>query len=53
MLSVLGPCLRANLDINASLLVSSLCAAQSVETIGNKNIIDKRKILKSLEHILK
>ena len=53
MLSVLGPCLKANLNINASLLVSSLCAAQSVETIGNKNIIDKSKILKSLEHILK
>lgn len=53
MLSILGPCLRANLNIHASLILSSLCAAQSVETIGNKNIIDKSKILKILNHLLK
>ena len=36
-----------------TLLVSSLAAAQSVESIGNKHTISKIKILKTLENILK
>ena len=36
-----------------SLLISSLAAAQSVMTIGNKETINKTKILKSLKNILK
>ena len=38
---------------NLTLLISSLAAAQSVESIGNKNTIKKLKILKTLESILK
>ena len=53
MLSVISPCIKSNLDFDVSLLVSSLAAAQSVESMGNKSSIDKIKILKSLENILK
>ncbi len=53
MLSVIGPCIKSNMDFDISLLVSSLAAAQSVESIGNKNSINKIKILKTLENILK
>ena len=36
-----------------SLLIASLAAAQSVMTIGNKETINKVKILKSLKNMLK
>ena len=42
-----------NNDNDITLLVSSLAAAQSVEAIGNKYTINKVKILKTLENILK
>ena len=45
-------CLYNKVDINLSLLISSLAAAQSVNTIGNKESISKVKLLKELEHIL-
>ena len=53
MLSVIGPCIKSKMDFDISLLVSSLAAAQSVESIGNRNSINKIKILKTLENILK
>ncbi len=53
MLSVIGLCLKSKIDYNLTLLISSLAAAQSVESIGNKNTIKKIKILKTLESILK
>jgi bifunctional ADP-heptose synthase (sugar kinase/adenylyltransferase) len=53
MLSLIGPCLKNNLDSNLTLLIGSLAAAQSVETIGNKHPIAKLKILKNLENVLK
>lgn len=53
MLSLIGPCLKSKIDSDTSLLISSLAAAQSVETIGNKNSLNKIKILKTLENILK
>ena len=53
MLSIIGPCLKMKIDNDVTLLVSSLAAAQSVETIGNKDTINKIKILKTLENILK
>ena len=40
MLSLIAPCLSSKIDIDVSLLISSL-AAQSVESIGNKNSIKK------------
>ena len=45
--------LKSKIDYNLTLLISSLAAAQSVESIGNKNTIKKLKILKTLESILK
>mgnify|MGYP001408793413 CR=1 FL=1 len=53
MLSVIGPCLKSKIDIDTTLLIGSLAAAQSVETMGNKESISKIKILKTLENILK
>ena len=53
MLSLIGPCLKNNFDSNLTLLIGSLAAAQSVETIGNKHPVTKLKILKNLENILK
>ena len=53
MLSLTALCLNLNLDRNLSLLLGSLAAAQSVESIGNKNRINKIKILKSLENFTK
>ena len=52
MLSLIGPCIKSNADSDISLLISSLAAAQSVETIGNKYTIGKTQILK-LEFPLK
>ena len=53
MLSVIGPCLKFNVENDITLLISSIAAAQSVETMGNKNSINKIQILKNLENILK
>ena len=53
MLSVIALCLKSGFDEKLSLLTGSLAAAHSVETIGNKEAINKIKILKSLEHLLK
>ena len=53
MLSLIGPCLKSKINGHTALLISSLAAAQSVETIGNKYTISKLKILKTLENILK
>ena len=44
---------KSKIDNDITLLFSSLAAAQSVETIGNKFTINKIKILKNLENILK
>ena len=41
------------MDKDIALLLSSLAASQSVESLGNKNTISKLKILKTLENILK
>ena len=52
MLSVLAICIFKKIDLNLSLLISSLCAAQSVNIIGNKSSINKSLLLKDLEHFL-
>lgn len=52
MLSLLSLCLSQNIDIDLSLFLSSLAAAQSVATMGNKKSINKLNILKDLEHML-
>ena len=45
--------LETKINNDLTLLIASLAAAQSVETIGNKEVINKIKILKSIEHLLK
>ena len=52
MLSIMSICLYKKIDLNLSLLISSLAASQSVNTIGNKKPISKNLLLKELEHIL-
>ncbi len=53
MLSLIGPSIKIGIDNDITLLIGSLGAAQSVETIGNKEAVSKIKILKTLESILK
>ena len=45
--------MQAQIDEKLAMLIGSLAAAHSVETIGNKQPINKIKILKSMEHLLK
>lgn len=52
MLAILSICLFKKIDINLSLLIASLAAAQSVNTIGNKTSVSKLKLLKDLMHLL-
>jgi len=52
MLSLMSICLFKKIDMDLILLLSSLVAAQSVNTIGNKVPISKLKMLKDLEHML-
>ena len=53
MLSIIALFLKSGFTQELSLLAGSLAAAQSAETIGNKEAVSKTKILKSLEHLLK
>jgi len=53
MLAIISLCLKSKFTYDLSLLIGSLAAAFSTETMGNKESISKVKILKSIEHILK
>ncbi|MDC0052030.1 PfkB family carbohydrate kinase [bacterium] len=53
MLSIIALCLKYEFSNELSLLIGSLAAAQSVESIGNKESVNKIKILKTIENILK
>ena len=53
MLSIISLCLKCGFDKDLALLTGSLAAAQSVETIGNKEAVNKTQILKTLENIFK
>ena len=53
MLSLIALSLKSKFDARLSLLTGSLAAAQSVETVGNKEAINKIKILKTIEHLFK
>ena len=53
MLSIVALCLKLRLGNKLSLMVSSLAAAESVKTLGNKTSINKVQILKTLDHLLK
>jgi len=53
MLSLLSCSLKSGFDTNLSLLIGSLAAAQSVETIGNSTKVSKVQLLKTFSHITK
>jgi rfaE bifunctional protein kinase chain/domain/rfaE bifunctional protein nucleotidyltransferase chain/domain len=53
MLSIIALFLKSGFTKDLALLAGSLAASQSASTIGNKYAVDKTKILKSLEHLLK
>ena len=53
LLSILSLCLSKKMDLKLSTLIGSLAAAYSVENIGNKEFIQKSKLVKSIQHILK
>ena len=53
MLALLSASLRAGYDESFSLLIGSLAAAQSVETISNSKSVNKETMLKTIQHLLK
>ena len=53
LLSMISLCIKCKVDINLSLLLSSLVAAYNVENIGNSKILEKSHILKTLSHMIK
>ena len=53
MLSLIALTLKSGFSSELALLVASLAGAHSVEIMGNKENVEKIKILKSIEHILK
>lgn len=53
LLSILSLCLSKKMDLKLSTLIGSLAAAYSVENVGNKEFIQKSKLVKSIQHILK
>jgi rfaE bifunctional protein kinase chain/domain/rfaE bifunctional protein nucleotidyltransferase chain/domain len=53
MLSLIALSLKSGFSKELGLLIGSLTAAHSVETMGNKETANKLKILKSIEHLVK
>ena len=53
MLSLISILIKLRFDKTYSLLVSSLAASQSVGNMGNKNLINKIKLVKAIDHTLK
>lgn len=53
LLAVISILLYNKCDIDVSLFVASVCAAESVESIGNSNTINLNYTLKRIEHMLK
>ncbi len=53
LLSILAICLKNKINEDLSNFISSLVAAQSVETIGNSKPINKSSLLKNIQYTLK
>ena len=53
LLAVISILLYNKCDIDVSLFVASVCAAESVESIGNSNTLNLNYTLKRIEHMLK
>jgi len=53
LLSLLSVCLFIGMEEDLALLIASIAAAQSVESIGNSSPINKVNLLKTISHFLK
>lgn len=53
MLALLSCSLKLGFDLDLSLFIGSLAAAQSVETIGNSTRVSKVQLLKTFSHAIK
>ena len=53
MLALLSISLHKGYDKNISLFIGSLAAAQSVESIGTSKAVNKKQMLKTIQHLLK
>jgi rfaE bifunctional protein kinase chain/domain/rfaE bifunctional protein nucleotidyltransferase chain/domain len=53
LLSLLSVCLFNGIQEDLSLMIASIAAAQSVESIGNSSPINKINLLKTISHFLK
>tara|TARA_A100001011_G_C14321313_1_gene850814 strand:- start:2084 stop:3613 length:1530 start_codon:yes stop_codon:yes gene_type:complete len=53
LLAVITLLLYNKCDIDLSLFISSLCAAETVESIGNSNSVIANNILRKIDHMLK
>ena len=53
MMSIISIALKKKIDFSLALLIGSIAGAQSVETIGNSISINKKLILKNLQHLMK
>jgi hypothetical protein len=52
-LALLSICLYSKINDDLALFIGSLAAAQSVETIGNSQPVNKVTLLKTISHLLK
>jgi rfaE bifunctional protein kinase chain/domain/rfaE bifunctional protein nucleotidyltransferase chain/domain len=53
MLAIISMCLKAQIPDDLSLLLGSLAGADSVENIGNSSFINKNKLMRQLEFLIK
>lgn len=53
LLSLLSVCLFTGIEEDLALMIASIAAAQSVESIGNSSPINKINLLKTISHFLK
>jgi len=53
MLALLSCSLKSGLDVDLSLFLGSLAAAQSVESISNSVPVNKVQLLKTIDHVIK
>ncbi len=53
LFSIFSILMKSNVDINLSLLISSIAASLNIKDFANKNIIFPNQILKIISHMIK
>ena len=53
MLSLISICLQKKIPLDLTLFLGSLAGAQSVESLGNSESLNKIRLLRNLEYLLK